>query len=292
MHEQPIDSATPSDEVLSDAAELTPPAAETPATPAPAEPAPVPPADDDAPASSEFAAMLAATDAGGAAAGKETKVGDKVKGKIVSFANDAAFVDFGGRAEGALGIGYIKDDDGNLTKKDRRHDRRHRHVRRRPDHARAGGQARRREPAGPHRRAEERGAGRGPRQGHELRRLRGDARRRARLLPVLADGHGPGRRRLAVRRPDHAVQGARRGREGPPRRALAQGAAQGRACEAGRGSARRAGARPGVRGRGDAAPAVRRVRRHRRHPGARARLRDRAQARRRSVRGPRSSARR
>ena len=109
MEEKPHDPA-PSSEVRSDApltiaepAEAPPPVAEEPAEEA---------------NSAEFAAMLEQSLATNPAREpKEAKVGDKVKGKIVSITDDSAFVDFGGRAEGALPIGGLKDAEGNLKVK-------------------------------------------------------------------------------------------------------------------------------------------------------------------------------
>jgi small subunit ribosomal protein S1 len=61
--------------------------------------------------------LLEASDAGGKGGVREVKVGDRVKGKIVSLGEDSAFIEFGGRAEGALPITTLQDAEGNLTKK-------------------------------------------------------------------------------------------------------------------------------------------------------------------------------
>ena len=66
--------------------------------------------DDD----EDFAAMLAASEQGKPRAAKRPRVGDVVRGKIVSVGKDAAFVDLGGKAEGLLDKGQIYDADGKL----------------------------------------------------------------------------------------------------------------------------------------------------------------------------------
>ena len=113
MEEKPSDP-TPSSEAHSDAPL-------TIAEPVEAE-VPAPVAEDEAEAgaqSAEFAAMLESSlKANPAREPREAKVGDKVKGKIVSLSEDSAFVDFGGRAEGALPIGALKDSEGNLKVKE------------------------------------------------------------------------------------------------------------------------------------------------------------------------------
>jgi small subunit ribosomal protein S1 len=125
MHELPNDSATSPEDVSPGAAEPTTSPTESPAAPEPtvAEPAPTAasaaePATDEAPAaaSGEFARLLEASEAKGPGGAREVKAGDRVKGKIVSLSEDSAFVDFGGRAEGALPIAQIKDADGKVTK--------------------------------------------------------------------------------------------------------------------------------------------------------------------------------
>src|SRR6187431_2774426 len=106
MEEKPHDPA-PSSEVRSDAPL-------TIAEPVEAPPAAAEDAGEEA-KSDEFAAMLETSLAASPAREpKEAKVGDKVKGKIVSIDEDTAFVDFGGRAEGALPLGPLKDAEGNL----------------------------------------------------------------------------------------------------------------------------------------------------------------------------------
>jgi small subunit ribosomal protein S1 len=62
----------------------------------------------------DFAAMLAEFE--GAKPGKQRrpKVGDTVRGRIVSIGNDAIFVDLGGKAEGVLDREQVADKDGNV----------------------------------------------------------------------------------------------------------------------------------------------------------------------------------
>ena len=64
--------------------------------------------DDD-----DFAAMLAASEAG-APRTKRPKVGDVVKGKIISLGKDTVFVDVGGKAEGSLERSQVTDPEGKL----------------------------------------------------------------------------------------------------------------------------------------------------------------------------------
>src|SRR5438477_4631096 len=68
----------------------------------------MPPDDDE-----DFAAMLAASEAG-APRTKRPKVGDVVKGKIISLGKDTVFVDVGGKAEGTLERAQISDPEGKL----------------------------------------------------------------------------------------------------------------------------------------------------------------------------------
>jgi small subunit ribosomal protein S1 len=134
MHEQPDDSATSPENVSPGAAEPSTPSPESTAPPEPQAPAeaeapvtatavetsPPEPADaseDAAADSGEFAKMLEASEAKGKGGVREVKTGDRVKGKIVSMTDETAFVEFGGRAEGALPLAQIKDADGNPTKK-------------------------------------------------------------------------------------------------------------------------------------------------------------------------------
>ena len=134
MHEQREDSAPSPENVSPGAAEPMPSATEASAPPEPQAQAattavetstPEPAAaevaaaaaDEAAAGSGEFAKMLEASDARGKGGVREVKTGDRVKGKIVSLSDDSAFVDFGGRAEGALPLAQIKDGDGNVTKK-------------------------------------------------------------------------------------------------------------------------------------------------------------------------------
>ena len=62
------------------------------------------------PDSEDFAAMLESSLA--APPEKELRPGDKVRGKIVLINAEEAFVDFGGRSEGALAVSEIRDDSG------------------------------------------------------------------------------------------------------------------------------------------------------------------------------------
>jgi small subunit ribosomal protein S1 len=68
-------------------------------------------ADDD----EDFAAMFAASEQGKRA--KRPKVGDLVKGTIVTLGKDAVFVDLGGKAEGQLDRAQVSDPDGKLLVK-------------------------------------------------------------------------------------------------------------------------------------------------------------------------------
>ena len=53
--------------------------------------------------------------AGGAADQAGTKVGDRVKGRVVSIGEEQVFVDLGGKSEGIMEVGALTDADGNLT---------------------------------------------------------------------------------------------------------------------------------------------------------------------------------
>lgn len=46
---------------------------------------------------------------------KEPKVGDKVKGKVLSIGPEAVFIDLGGKAEGSLELAQVTDAEGNVT---------------------------------------------------------------------------------------------------------------------------------------------------------------------------------
>jgi small subunit ribosomal protein S1 len=131
MHEQPDDSAATPENLSAGTAEPVIPAAESPVPPEPQAPSaaesptaatatetspPEPAAEEAAAPSDEFAKLLEASEAKGKGGVREVKAGDRVKGKIVSLSEDSAFVDFGGRAEGALPIAQIKDADGKVTK--------------------------------------------------------------------------------------------------------------------------------------------------------------------------------
>lgn len=64
----------------------------------------------------DFAAMLAESERG-APRSRRPRVGDMIKGTIISIGKDAVFVDAGGKAEGQLGRDQISDRDGNLLVK-------------------------------------------------------------------------------------------------------------------------------------------------------------------------------
>jgi small subunit ribosomal protein S1 len=68
-------------------------------------------ADDD----EDFAAMFAASE--GSKRSKRPKVGDLVKGTIVTLGKDAVFVDLGGKAEGQLDRAQVSDNEGKLLVK-------------------------------------------------------------------------------------------------------------------------------------------------------------------------------
>lgn len=61
----------------------------------------------------DFAAMLAESEKGGPRA-RRPRVGDQIKGKVISIGKDAVFVDAGGKAEGVLERGQVSDADGKL----------------------------------------------------------------------------------------------------------------------------------------------------------------------------------
>ncbi|MEO6772707.1 MAG: 30S ribosomal protein S1 [Kofleriaceae bacterium] len=71
-----------------------------------------PMADDD-----DFAAMFAASEKDQPRAAKRPRVGDMVKGKIVSVSKEAVFVDLGGKAEGQLERSQVTDHEGKLLVK-------------------------------------------------------------------------------------------------------------------------------------------------------------------------------
>ena len=70
---------------------------------------------DNADDNEDFAAMFAASEQGKRA--KRPKVGDLVKGAIVTLGKDAVFVDLGGKAEGQLDRAQVSDPDGKLLVK-------------------------------------------------------------------------------------------------------------------------------------------------------------------------------
>jgi small subunit ribosomal protein S1 len=113
MEEQPTVPSS-SSEVPSDASSTV----SAPASPPPPDPERATEENEEK-GRAEFAALLEASSKSGAAREpKEAKVGDRVKGKIVSIGEDAAFVDFGGRAEGAVALAALKDSEGNLKVKE------------------------------------------------------------------------------------------------------------------------------------------------------------------------------
>ena len=66
-------------------------------------------------ADNDFAAMFAETaQAKTKSAGKRPRVGDQIKGKVISVGKDTVFVDVGGKAEGALERSQVTDKDGKL----------------------------------------------------------------------------------------------------------------------------------------------------------------------------------
>ncbi|MCE9579739.1 MAG: S1 RNA-binding domain-containing protein [Deltaproteobacteria bacterium] len=62
----------------------------------------------------DFAAMLAQHEAGAPKAARRPKVGDAVRGKVISIGKDAVFVDVGGKAEGLLDRNQVAGPDGAL----------------------------------------------------------------------------------------------------------------------------------------------------------------------------------
>jgi small subunit ribosomal protein S1 len=63
---------------------------------------------------SEFEALLRELEKTEQAVAERPKPGDRVKGKVIAIGDDQVFVDLGGKAEGAMDIGNLKDKDGNL----------------------------------------------------------------------------------------------------------------------------------------------------------------------------------
>lgn len=64
----------------------------------------------------DFAALLAEYEGGKAdKRRREPKPGEQVVGRVVTIGRDAVFIDLGGKADGMLEIGEVKDADGNLT---------------------------------------------------------------------------------------------------------------------------------------------------------------------------------
>jgi small subunit ribosomal protein S1 len=64
---------------------------------------------------SEFEALLRELEKTEQAVAERPKPGDRVKGKVVAIGEEQVFVDLGGKAEGAMDIGNLKDEEGNLT---------------------------------------------------------------------------------------------------------------------------------------------------------------------------------
>src|SRR5207244_3369691 len=46
---------------------------------------------------------------------KEPRVGDEIKGRVVSIGRDSVFVDFGGKSDGLLDLAELRDADGKVT---------------------------------------------------------------------------------------------------------------------------------------------------------------------------------
>src|SRR5260221_12728169 len=70
-------------------------------------------ADDD----DDFAAMFAESEKGKPKSAKRPRVGDRVKGTVITIGKDAVFVDIGGKAEGQLDRSQVSDPDGKLLVK-------------------------------------------------------------------------------------------------------------------------------------------------------------------------------
>src|SRR4051812_8916026 len=65
----------------------------------------------------DFASMLAESERGKPKAAKRPRVGDLIKGKIITIGKEAVFVDIGGKAEGVLGGEQVHDSEGKLLLK-------------------------------------------------------------------------------------------------------------------------------------------------------------------------------
>jgi small subunit ribosomal protein S1 len=63
---------------------------------------------------SEFEALLRELEKTEQAVAERPKAGDRVKGQVIAIGDEQVFVDLGGKAEGAMDIGNLKDKDGNL----------------------------------------------------------------------------------------------------------------------------------------------------------------------------------
>jgi small subunit ribosomal protein S1 len=63
---------------------------------------------------SEFEALLRELEKTEQAVAERPKPGDRVKGQVIAINEEQVFVDLGGKAEGAMDIGNLKDKDGNL----------------------------------------------------------------------------------------------------------------------------------------------------------------------------------
>src|SRR5437867_8959073 len=64
----------------------------------------------------DFAAMFAATERGSPRA-RRPRVGDMIRGKVISIGKDSVFVDVGGKAEGMLERSQVSDAEGKLLVK-------------------------------------------------------------------------------------------------------------------------------------------------------------------------------
>jgi small subunit ribosomal protein S1 len=63
---------------------------------------------------SEFEALLRELEKTEQAVAERPKPGDRVKGQVIAIGEEQVFVDLGGKAEGAMDVGNLKDKDGNL----------------------------------------------------------------------------------------------------------------------------------------------------------------------------------
>jgi small subunit ribosomal protein S1 len=63
----------------------------------------------------EFEALLRELEKTEQAVAERPKPGDRLKGKVIAIGEEQIFIDLGGKAEGAMDIGNLKDKDGNLN---------------------------------------------------------------------------------------------------------------------------------------------------------------------------------